>query len=228
MVDLLIKEGASIHAPVARNISLLDVAVKRCNAQLTSHLLKRGSIINVNSSLEEQIFVIKCIAILTSEKKKISDKNLQLIKTTPLWSRLYERCQEEIECIKTDKLSGSISFYDVLTKDDDTLATYAGNEEYLSGFAKTALKKKYRIYADSLAQNFTRGRVRHLLLERASGELKKIGMQAASAQRVLRALSSEDLKSFIKGMCKCPTGKHRCLPQLYVANCEGVTGCGAF
>ncbi|XP_057337863.1 putative ankyrin repeat protein RF_0381 [Microplitis mediator] len=79
----------------------------------------------------------------------------------------YEsECKLEIENLKSEKIRGSISLHDILTKNNRYLSLYAKNKTIVKLFESNEYELNFPIYGGIIYGNFSRGVRRNLLIDK--------------------------------------------------------------
>jgi hypothetical protein len=113
----------------------------------------------------------------------------------------------EIAIMKNEKVSDTtVTFYDILTKDTNQLAIYAGNESIVQVLKSEGYERDFPIYASMINCNFRKGERRKELLEQGNKVFHFLfnnfpHLPHDCTDNVFSYLSDESLRIFIDA-CK--------------------------
>ena len=102
--------------------------------------------------------------------------------------------------MRSVKISNSnVTFYDILTKGINQLASYAGNANIVSVFRTEYCKNEYPKYASMINSNFKKGKRRRALLEQGNKLFIfiKPTLPYDCTEKIFSYLSNEDLRILI-------------------------------
>ena len=137
----------------------------------------------------------------------LSEKNLQSVSRNVKIRIFQKECEEEIESLKSEKVSNAnVSFYDILTKDINQLAMYAGNGSIVQILRSDDYKVKFPLYASMINSNFRKGEKRKQLLEQGNKIFHFLfknfpQLPHDCIEKIFSYLSDGDLRILIEG-CK--------------------------
>jgi hypothetical protein len=111
----------------------------------------------------------------------------------------WDRCEVELANMKRKKIVNStISFYDIFSKGERSLAAYMRNENVMEVSNTLNYEIEFPLYASMLKRNFRKGMKRNELLESANRSLNGYAkLPYICAEKILRYLSNEDLRNVI-------------------------------
>ncbi|XP_058808554.1 ankyrin-3-like [Phymastichus coffea] len=110
---------------------------------------------------------VKHIVILASMNRKVCTENYNIIQSNNFSKNLQMECLNEISKMKEKKLYHLISFYDIVSKDYNSLAALARNEDLIQAFQITNYAYEFPLYYDTIKEQFEKAQERNCLLERA-------------------------------------------------------------
>ncbi|XP_076285450.1 uncharacterized protein LOC143211554 [Lasioglossum baleicum] len=171
---LLIEHGANVNAKDDYGRTPLDDAILKQDIEMVILFLSNGADLNEDLKVlyknhhDHEIPVIdllkKHIAMEKAADLYVSEKNLLWISNDYKINYFLNKCEAEIDIMKSEKIGNSFaSFYDILKKNTSKLAK---NESIVQAMKLNDYKKKFPIYASMIDNRFRRGVQRNELLER--------------------------------------------------------------
>ena len=131
-------------------------------------------------------------------------KNVRSVSSNDEQSDFQKECKEEIASMKTEKISNAnVSFYNIVIKDINQLAMYAGNENIVQILRSDDYKVKFPIYASMINSNFRKGERRRELLQQGNKILLFLfknfpQLPHDCTEKIFSYLSDEDLRVLIE------------------------------
>ncbi|XP_014205835.1 uncharacterized protein LOC106637542 [Copidosoma floridanum] len=208
IAECLLYHGADVNVPVKVYQTLLRLAVYDMNREMVELLLSWNASIDAEDSDDETPLVVATdstryedipgsekmrgitdclvmyVAKLVSEGLHVSEQNLSLIRQKFRLQVFYEQCRAELANMRSKKIHNSVTYYDLLTKDPNTMARYARNESMSGAFESSDYANAFPIYSAMMRKNYERGRAKKLLLDAAEGALKFIFRGSAEGRVV--------------------------------------------
>ncbi|XP_008204936.2 putative ankyrin repeat protein RF_0381 [Nasonia vitripennis] len=174
MVKLLISKGAGLNNQTVDGETALIAACQRGLSKIVEILLcnhadvalksKHGAIALSSVGQDDQTaqVIVRHIAKLKAGKQLVDENSLKAIRLNEELQRYYDKCESELERMKNEKIEEScnMSYYYILSKNLEKIASLAKNYDVVKAFEKDEFRDKYPIYAKELETKFTEAMAR--------------------------------------------------------------------
>ncbi|XP_044726613.1 serine/threonine-protein phosphatase 6 regulatory ankyrin repeat subunit B-like isoform X3 [Chrysoperla carnea] len=184
VVTTLLEYGSDINIMTKKNLTPLDYAIETTTAE-TIEILKR------------HIVQMKTANLYVNQQNLLSVDEIS-------YRNFQEKCENEITGMKSEKMNNyNISFYDILTKNTDSLAICLRNENIVQILKLDDYKTKFPIYGSMIKSRFRNGMKRKELLDQGNKILRflfanHLQLPQECTEKIFSYLSDEDLKKIIE------------------------------
>ncbi|XP_044740048.1 serine/threonine-protein phosphatase 6 regulatory ankyrin repeat subunit B-like [Chrysoperla carnea] len=196
IVTTLLEYGSDINIMTYNNLTPLDYA-KTAEKAKTIEILKRH------------------IVQMKTANLYVSQQNLRSVDEIS-FPDFQEKCENEITSMKSEKMNNyNISFYDILTKNTDSLAICLRNENIVQILKLDDYKTKFPIYGSMIKSRFRNGMKRKELIDQGNKILhflfaNHLQLPQECTEKICSYLSNEDLKIIIeKSISRRKLGSNR-------------------
>lgn len=181
VAERLLNLGVDIDATASTyGISPLYFAMQSRSVKCVELFLHRGANINLlpndfnrpmdyfTSDLGNKVFIGHVVQ-RRYQKLEVSEQLLKVINSSHKLLEIYKHCEEQIEKMKIEKFCDTtISFYEVLVRSCNQLATFARNENVEEGLNNFFVyEEKFPIYGPTVTRKLLRGMERKKLLDKS-------------------------------------------------------------
>lgn len=213
VLKLCLRYGADIDFMSENGETALALATKNGRLECVSFLLDRGSDINLISHHLQQCLrfcstSIRCIFQRHMIKLKAADlpvpEEIFPLVENGVDSDFREQCKNEVKNLMEQEIpKTNVRYKDILSKNRNTLATYAENEDIVEALTSANLNGEFPIYANLLKAKFDKGVNRKYLLKQSSRLQDFIFSELPypCRQKILSFFVEKDLRALI-GACK--------------------------
>ncbi|XP_044738611.1 ankyrin-1-like isoform X4 [Chrysoperla carnea] len=213
-VTTLLEYGCDINSRDQVFNTALHIASHLGHVKTVTTLLEYGSDINIMTrryltpleyaKTAETIEILKRhIVQMKTANLYVSQRNLLSVDGIS-FPDFQEKCENEITSMKSEKMNNyNISFYDILTKNTDSLAICLRNENIVQILKLDDYKTKFPIYGSMIKSRFRNGMKRKELLDQGNKILHflfayYLQLPQECTEKIFSYLSDEDLKIIIE------------------------------
>ncbi|XP_044728090.1 putative ankyrin repeat protein RF_0381 isoform X1 [Chrysoperla carnea] len=211
---ILLNKGVDVDAVDCDGFTALHIASQLGHNEVVTTLLEYGSDINImtynNLTPLDYAETVETIEILKRHIVQMKTANLYVNQQNLLsvdgisYPNFQEKCENEITYMKSEKMNNyNISFYDILTKNTDSLAICLRNENIVQILKLDDYKTKFPIYGSMIKNCFRNGMKRKELLDQGNKILRflfanHLQLPQECTEKIFSYLSDEDLKIIIE------------------------------
>ena len=100
----------------------------------------------------------------------------QMAQSCENYSKFYHMCREEVKRMRSERVDvdSTVSFFDILSKNDEKLATIFRNKKIITALNTNEYLKSFRIYGYDLSTNLRRAKRRAHFLIRSEDSLDEV------------------------------------------------------
>ena len=180
-LHFLLKRGARVNEATPMGKTALHAACENGQTNMIALLLKFGADLNACNQDGKTPFELLLynpsitpparVVIREAVKREILGQFLcerykQMVQSLETYWRFEQKCLQEIKRMQSEKIDAedsAISFFYILTMDDEKLAALARNETIVTAFESSGYVASFGIYADELTTKFEVAKKRAIL-----------------------------------------------------------------
>lgn len=188
LVKLLISKGANVNDQTTDGQTALIAACQRGLSKIAEILIYHQADVNLKSkqgvtalsSMRQDNrtaeVIVRHIAKLEARKQFVDEENQRTIRINEELQRYHNKCESELARMRSENIEKScnMSYYYILSKDLETIASLTRNYEVVRAFEGDEYQDKYPVYAEELKAKFAVATARRNFIHNMESCLKNI------------------------------------------------------